>query len=118
MGAFNTLIAELHCPRCGQAFEDRVQFKYGDTWQFEYRLGDTLRWGGSDFGKPGAKKVVVDGCPENGCPECGLGATAQRPFWDLYVMVLDDVLSAVETTDGRFAFDSERGEYVVVEGPE
>lgn len=36
-------------------------FKYGDSWQHHYVLGDKLNWGGNDVGEPGHKLVVVVG---------------------------------------------------------
>jgi hypothetical protein len=70
MGAFNILKAATTCPVCRQAGTFEVQFKYGDTYQFKYTLGDQLKWGGNDIGVPGAKKVLVQalGGP---CPNCG-----------------------------------------------
>ena len=44
MGAFNRLRAEARCPNCGQTMKQVIQFKFGDTWQYDYDLGDTLRW--------------------------------------------------------------------------
>ena len=45
-----------------------VQFKYGDTWQFDYGLGDELKWGGNDIGDRDFELVVVDGAAD--CPVC------------------------------------------------
>ena len=45
MGAFNTLKAVATCPRCRATVAIQIQFKYGDTWQYEYAIGDSLRWG-------------------------------------------------------------------------
>ena len=45
MGAFNEVTGEAVCPACGTSVSVCAQFKYGDKWQFEYSIGDTLRWG-------------------------------------------------------------------------
>lgn len=73
VGAYNTVTVERldDCSRCGERGEIRVQFKYGDTQQHHYRLGDTLLWGGNDIGDQAAAEVVVLGTPEY-CGRCGL----------------------------------------------
>ena len=70
MGAFNTVRGETRCPSCGVRGEFEVQFKYGDTWQLEYRIGDELKWGGNDKGTRNAKKVAIEGIG-GPCPNCG-----------------------------------------------
>lgn len=109
MSAYNTVSAELRCPHCGGSTRTQVQFKYGDTWQFDYRLGDTLRWGGNDIGEPGRKHVVVDGAAANPCSRCGYSAE-----WNAYVHVENDVLARVEDADGSFDFAAARANYIVV----
>lgn len=47
-----------------------VQFKYGDTWQHKYRIGENLQWGGNDIGSPGRRQVLVAGLA-GPCPRCG-----------------------------------------------
>jgi hypothetical protein len=71
MSAYNTVVLPVGevCPRCGSLIKRRVQFKYGDTWQLEYAVGDRISWGGNDVGVP-ATLVKVLGYPEN-CPVCG-----------------------------------------------
>lgn len=77
MGAFNTVGCHLACPNCGATATLRIQFKYGDSWQYEYEVGDRIRWDGNDNGAPGAKRVVVDGVTES-CPRCGFGRGLQE----------------------------------------
>jgi hypothetical protein len=76
---FNTVVdVALICPSCHRQAAFRIQFKYGATWQFDYHVGDALRWGVAkpprtdslDVGKPGYTRVVVDGVAED-CPLCG-----------------------------------------------
>ena len=71
MGAYNTVVLpnDEQCPRCGSVIRRRVQFKYGDTRQHDYVVGDRLLWGGDDVGIP-ATLVKVLGYPED-CPVCG-----------------------------------------------
>lgn len=42
MSAYNTVVLpkEEQCPRCGSVIRRRVQFKYGDTRQHDYTIGD------------------------------------------------------------------------------
>lgn len=70
MGAFNTVSARTQCPNCGVIADFEVRFKFGDTWQHHYRVGDMLRWGGNDIGRSGLAEVLVEaiGGP---CPACG-----------------------------------------------
>lgn len=69
MSAFNTVYALVACPHCGAEHEFDVQFKFGDTWQHIYRVGDNLRWGGNDIGAPGCESIVVEGIGGS-CPSC------------------------------------------------
>jgi predicted RNA-binding Zn-ribbon protein involved in translation (DUF1610 family) len=70
VGAYNRLLCPWHCPRCGHDLERAYQFKWGDTWQHDYRLGERVRWGGNDQGTPGVASAKVDAFPEP-CPNCG-----------------------------------------------
>jgi hypothetical protein len=53
MGAVNRLHFEFENPTTRQVMKYVVQFKYGDTWETSYKLGDTLAWGGNDKGRTG-----------------------------------------------------------------
>jgi hypothetical protein len=88
MSAFNILQAEAACPTCGCRGRFEIQFKYGDTWQYEYRIGDRLCWGGNDIGKPGLSEVQVQGVG-GPCPNCGAEG---QPF---ALMVKKDEIVAV-----------------------
>ncbi|WP_291913996.1 hypothetical protein [Chitinophaga sp. CB10] len=71
MGAFNVLIAEVLCPDCTKKHDGRIQFKFGNTWQLIYQVGDIIKWGGNDIGNSDLKKVKVYGIIESGlCPYC------------------------------------------------
>ena len=88
MPAYNTVTARVTCARCGEVADRRVQFRYGDTWQHEYALGDELRWGGNDVGVRGAARVRVRGSMEP-CPACGVEAD------EVTILVEHDVLRSV-----------------------
>lgn len=89
MGAFNTLKADIRCPVCSKDGVFEVQFKYGDTWQHEYHLGDHLRWGGNDVGDRSDRVARVEaiGGP---CPHCS------TDYLTFTVIVEDNVLTRVE----------------------
>jgi len=89
MSAYNRLRAVARCPNCGETSEQVIQFKFGDAWLTEYAIGDTLRWGGNDIGRPGVKKVIVLGAGEE-CPVC------HRRGEDFSVVIERDVLTAVD----------------------
>ena len=108
MGAYNVLYAEVLCPHCGEAVELKIQFKYGDTWQHEYRIGDRLKWGGNDHGVPGAKKVVLDGTSEE-CPKCGCEG-------DFCILVEEDKIASATPGSGDYDFSNSDGYFLVLDG--
>jgi hypothetical protein len=72
VGAYNVFrtTREEPCPRCG-SHDYSVQFRFADTWQRSYAIGDQLTWGGNEVGEPGLPAVTVGAYPEN-CLTCGL----------------------------------------------
>lgn len=108
MGAFNTVGLPWTVPGTCKVVEIKVQFKFGDTWQYEYRVGDTLRWGGNDIGDRTAKHVVVDGCLESASSPGGVPE-------DFEVHVVDGVIERVVPSTGRFDFSRLEDTYVVLE---
>lgn len=94
MGAFHVVAAddaEHPCGRCGSV-EIRVQFKFGDCQQHQYRIGDHLAWGGNDVGVQGLPSVTVLGDAEC-CATCGLDVEREYA-----VEIAEDVLVAVQRT--------------------
>ena len=85
MGAFNvvTIKRVFPCTRCGDTGDIQVQFKYGDTQQHHYSLGDRVTWGGNDIGVPSGSLVEILATPEY-CQRCGLEVPGD------YVLFLDD----------------------------
>jgi len=72
MGAYNILKINAKCENCNVLFMDNIQFKFGDTWQNEYLIGEKIKWGGADIGVPGLNKVKVYGVSESyRCQVCG-----------------------------------------------
>jgi hypothetical protein len=53
MGAFNILVIQIQCKVCQHLLKGNLQFKFGDTWQHQYLIGDKIKWGKNDIGKPG-----------------------------------------------------------------
>jgi hypothetical protein len=89
MAAFNVLHATVPCPNCGTTVDLELQFRYGDTWQHLYKVGDRVRWGGNDVGTPGRRRVLVEaiGGP---CPRCG------SDNLDFTIVIENDVIQSVE----------------------
>jgi hypothetical protein len=71
MGTFNILKTNMQCVNCKDTFEISVQFRFSDTWQHEYSIGNELKWGGNDIGRTGNPIVEVYGIAANNiCPHC------------------------------------------------
>lgn len=107
MSAFNTVKGSTTCPNCGRSAEFEVQFKYGNTWQLSYRMGDRLRWGGNDIGAPGRKHVLVEGIGGS-CPHCGMDNL------DFDVVIKKDRLVEIKPVPGGRSISGPEG-FVVLE---
>jgi hypothetical protein len=71
MGSYNILIADIKCSNCNASYEGKIQFRYGNTVQLKYRIGDKVEWGGNQIGNPNERKVKVYGILESEqCPVC------------------------------------------------
>ena len=108
MGAFNTLNVVQICPSCKEKVKFRIQFKYGDTWQHEYKIGDQIQWGGNDIGKPGLKRVVLDGTAEH-CPKCGYEDI------DYEILIGHDKIISVQQASNKYDFVGIQESYIVIE---
>jgi hypothetical protein len=107
MSAFNVVQGPNEtCTRCGSSISRDVQFKYGDTWQHEYEVGDRIEWGGNDLGEP-AELVIVTGIGDL-CPVCGY-----LPEYELlYEIIVDEgVIESVQPSADRTLL---RRQYLVV----
>ena len=107
MGAFNELTADFACSACGHRGRMNVQFKYGDTYQSRYSLGDKLRWGGNDVGVPSKKKVLVAGLA-GPCPSCGVDG------FDVGIVLEADILAGLEVPASPALLESPSG-FLIVE---
>ena len=95
MSAFNRVHLPWHDVSDYKVLDIHVQFKYGDTWQYDYEVGDVLKWGGNDIGVKNAKHVVVYGCAEGdlpGVPE------------DFEVHIVDGTIERVIRATGDYDF--------------
>ncbi|WP_341839144.1 hypothetical protein [Chitinophaga caseinilytica] len=112
MGAFNILHAQIPCPACGKQTDVRIQFKFGDTWQLEYKIGDRIGWGGNATGKPGLPNVKVSGSLETTvCDTCS--ASFERDEFD--VLVQHDVIIGVREMEDPAAYFTSESDYVEIE---
>jgi hypothetical protein len=110
MSAYSTVVLprQTNCPHCGSGIRPRIQFKYGDTQQHDYSVGDRIKWGGNDIGKP-ARLVTALGYPED-CPVCGkeLGGVFD-------VIVRDGVITDVIPGQTQPYIDADNANYLVLE---
>ncbi|SHE85467.1 hypothetical protein [Pedobacter caeni] len=71
MGAYNILKMNINCKYCNATCVVNIQFKFADTWQHQYLIGEKVMWGGADIGIPGLDKVKVYGVSDlDKCPTC------------------------------------------------
>lgn len=106
MGAFNTVEISGTCSCCKEELNLEVQFKYGDTYQNSYKLGDVITWGGNDIGKPGRSKVIVEGFAL--CPICDAELHYE-------VCLESDIIVVVKPRSGTYDLDSTDEGYIVIE---
>jgi hypothetical protein len=111
MAAFNTVerVDEV-CPRCTRHITRAVQFKFGDTWQHVYKIGDHVDWGGNDVGEEGRQLVTVHGYPEP-CPVCG--HVPEGLSYD--VIIQSDVIRDVRPSERAGEYAKEGRDWIVLE---
>ena len=110
MSAYNEVVRREaeQCPRCQSQIQRTVQFKYGDTWQYRYVIGDRIKWGGNDIGEQGHAVVVVLGYPGE-CPVCG-----HVPDRTYDVRIEHDSIESVQPSDGTYDYSrSGRTHFIV-----
>ena len=110
MSAYNIAIVNLPCKRCDVTSTRVVQFKYGNVRQLEYRVGDSLLWGGNDIGVPGRLSVVVDGIVEGKCSNCGFDRE-----WSVYVYLERDRIAHVVSATGEHDFVGAQSNFIILE---
>ena len=107
MGSFNVVTFEWTNPLTHERHTLRVQFKYGDTWQHEYEVGDMLKWDGNDLGVRSATHVVADGCLDG--PEQSVVPT------DFEVHVVNGRIAEVCSPSGTYDFIAVGETFIVIE---
>jgi len=110
MSAYNEVFPaeEEVCERCGSSVRRPVQFKFGDTWQHRYSVGDRITWGGNDIGERGHRRVAVMGYP-GVCPACGF-----VPDCTYDIIVEDDVIVCVQPSSGSYDYATNDQTFVVL----
>jgi hypothetical protein len=106
MSAFNVVHLHWHDPQTNKILDINVQFKYGDTWQYEYEVGDILKWGGNDIGIKDVKHVVVFGALENDHSEVPE---------DFEVHIVDGKIEKVIPVTGDFDFVHAKSTFIVLD---
>jgi hypothetical protein len=111
VSAYNEVVRPVLeiCPRCNSEIQRLVQFKYGDSWQHHFAVGDHLTWGGNDVGEPGHELVVAAGYPDE-CPVCGYVPDC---VYDVFIRC--DVIEDVRPSDGSYDYVGTGDGYFVVE---
>lgn len=107
MSAYNTLFLKSLCRNCHEEVQIKIQFKFGDTWDYKYCIHDKIRWGGNDIGKPNLKKVVLDGVAEP-CENC-------KETVDYLIFIERDIIESIEENKGQYDFNLSEGYYLVLE---
>lgn len=111
MGLFNTLITEIPCPDCKKKHEARVQYKFGNTRQLKYRVGDTITWGGNDVGTPDLNEVKVYGIIESEtCPFCSKSNIPEE--YDIFIK--ENVIISISTIACMGDYVNGNGEYFLL----
>ncbi len=90
MSAFNTVKTRASCPFCDNSHEWTIQFKYGNCCQYEYRVGNKLRWGGNRKGQNVGGLVRTAGIAEERCKSCG------KDYVNAAVYFCDNIIERVE----------------------
>jgi len=103
MGTYNTLKVDEQCLSCGASFILNIQFKFGETWLYNYRLGEKIKWGSANNGIPNLDKVKVYGVSESDhCPHC------KNPILGEYDIIMNkDIINSIVPMNslGDYDFD-------------
>ena len=104
MALYNILKAEMCCPSCDKELLQDIQFQYGDTYQHEYRVGDSILWSSSepnnDWGCSTDGYVVVEGLGKK-CSSC----VGCFPVFDIYIK--KNVIEKVTGHSDKFDFSKD-----------
>lgn len=93
MGLYNRLKTILRCGNCQSEFPAHLQFKFGNLWLIEYKIGDTISWGKPQSGISGLPRVKVYGILEKeNCPHCSIPFEVE----EFDILVENDVIVSFE----------------------
>src|SRR5215207_7267282 len=107
MGAFNLLHVNVRCSKCKNEFPSSLQFKAGDAWQYEYRIGNKLQVEVADR-EIVEKQIVAYGILENAiCPSCGYSNQEEYNIYidNCVITCVDDAINLtqfLDANDGRY----------------
>lgn len=109
IGAYNILKMNINCKYCNALSVVNIQFKFADTWQHQYRIGEKVMWGGADIGIPGLDKVNVYGVSElDKCPTCG------HPLpYEYDILIEDDIIKQVKPINNLGDHNTNDGNYII-----
>jgi len=117
MGSYNILITDIQCPGCGKKNEAHIQFKYANTWQHKYRIGDALLWSNTryDLGSASIRRVKAYGIIESTqCTFCNENILPEE--YDVFIE--DNVLRScgtIEDPEDYLQYSPGEGCYFVLE---
>ena len=106
MGIYNTLLVESICTYCHEKTTLKIQFQYGEIWDYIYFVNDEIKWGAKNIGAQGKKTVVLDGVAEE-CDNCD-------ETTDYLIFVENDVIKSIRQNNGEYHFFGSDG-FLVLE---
>jgi hypothetical protein len=105
MGTFNTLHVAVTCSNCKTAYNDKIQFAYGDVWQHHYKVGDEILWDINNVGVRDANRAIVYGISElDFCPICGISLDNEYD-----IVVVDNRIVLVKPMEEYSPYRAEEG---------
>lgn len=114
MGMYNILQEAIVCVNCNKQIKISIQFSFGDTWLFRYKIGDTIRWGGNDKGIPNLPLIKVYGLAEEAvCPFCN---TENLKEYD--IIIKKDVIQVSRAMESyeHYLSSANEGDYAILSG--
>ena len=105
MGAYNTLVVKSKCANCGEDTILKIQFKYGELWNYSYSLNDEIKFKEDEL-KGVDKLVVLDGFAEE-CEYCG-------QYVNYLIFVEDGIIKSFKKNDGEYDFSDSDGYYLIL----
>ncbi|MBN1959547.1 MAG: hypothetical protein JW841_01260 [Deltaproteobacteria bacterium] len=103
MSLYNTIIAVIRCPSCGQKPQVEMQIEFGLKNFLQYKIGDTVQW------LP-RKAVHNGGRPEDGCltvEAYGICPLCRHDFF-VPIEIEHDRIKRVVTEAARVGYDSQK----------